>query len=147
MTEIDFYILGGQDHQARLAFAARLAEKMFLSQRQLVIATADPQSSQDLSEQLWQSRPESFIAHGIYEQQKQLEDPVVLCHQAPPTFCHDVLINISGQLLESHFSRFHRLVEIVVQTPEVLEQTRAAYQFYKARGYPIRSHDLKTQRQ
>jgi len=68
------------------------------------------------------------------------------CHSEPPRFCHDVLINTSGKLLEDHFSRFHRLVEVVVQMPPVLKQTRAAYQFYKARGYPIRSHDLRNQR-
>ena len=146
MTEIDFYILGVAEPQARLTFAARLSEKIFLSQRQLLIATADAEASQAVSDSLWQSRPESFIAHGIYGQEPKLEHPVLVSHEPPPGFCHDVLINLSGDLLEAHFSRFHRLVEIVIPVPEVLEQTRAAYQFYKSRGYPIRSHDLKNQR-
>ncbi|WP_317931305.1 DNA polymerase III subunit chi [Halioxenophilus sp. WMMB6] len=142
MTQIDFYILPQADPQARLAFVARLAEKILASHHQLVIATAGTDQSNALSEQLWASRPVSFIAHQVIEPTTKANDPVLICAAEPPAYCHDVIINLTDGIIEKHFSRFHRLLEVVIQEPTCLAQSRSAYQFYKSRGYPIRSHNV-----
>ena len=143
MTEIDFYILPQAQPGARLSFVARLAEKIFQTRRHLLIASASSDQAEAMSRSLWHTRPDSFIGHSIVAGGEQSRDPVLICHEPPPAYCHDVLINLSDTILEDHFSRFHRLVEVVSQEPDVLTQTRAAYQFYKSRGYPIRSHKIK----
>lgn len=142
MTQIDFYILAATNLQARLAFVARLADKIMAARHQLCIATQSVEQGEALSEILWQVKPESFIAHSLVIDAGKYHDPVLISPEQPPAFCHDVLINLTDGLLENSFSRFNRVLEIVVQTPEVLSQTREAFQFYKSRSYPIRTHNL-----
>ncbi|BFM05420.1 DNA polymerase III subunit chi [Halioxenophilus aromaticivorans] len=142
MTQVDFYVLSAASIEARLGFAARLGEKILNGRHQLVIATPNADLGQQLSEQLWHLRPDAFIAHSLVDETSQQNDPVLVCQTTPPAHCHDVLINLTDTLLEHCFSRFNRVVEIVVQEPSILAQTREAYQFYKARSYPIRTHRL-----
>ena len=142
MTQVDFYILKANTLQARLAFATRLSEKIINNRHQLAIATDNDDTGVQLSEQLWQVRPDAFLAHSIVSADSQQQDPILICQATPPAHCHDVLMNLSNSVLENCFSRFNRVVEIVVQEDSILQQTRQAYQFYKSRSYPIRNHRL-----
>lgn len=143
MTHIDFYILSSADEDARLAFVSRLSEKIFLARRQIVIATEDENSRQLMSQQLWSARPESFLAHDLGENFQQPNEAIVVTNHQPHPHCHDVLINLTQGVLENHFSRFQRLVEVVNQNEDVLARSRKTFQFYRERGYPIKSHKLK----
>lgn len=143
MTHIDFYILSSSDENARMAFVSKLAEKIFLARRQLVIATEDDTASQFVSQHLWSDRPESFLAHDLGENFQHPSEAIVITHQQPHSHCHDVLINLTEGVLENHFSRFQRLVEVVNQNEDVLARSRKTFQFYRERGYPIKSHKLK----
>jgi len=40
------------------------------------------------------------------------------------------------------FSRFERVAEVVTQEPDHLEALRAAWRFYKDRGYPLQKYDV-----
>ncbi len=142
MTHIDFYILSSADENARLAFVSKLAEKIFHARRQIVIATEDASTSQVMSQQLWTARPESFLAHNLGEAFQRPSDAIVITNDEPHSHCHDVLINLTQGVLENHFSRFQRLVEVVNQNADVLERSRKTFQFYRERGYPIKSHKL-----
>ncbi len=143
MTHIDFYILSSADENARLAFVSKLAEKIFQARRQLVIATEDESASQLMSQQLWSSRPESFLAHDLSEKFQQPSEAIIVTNNQPHPHCHDVLINLTEGVLENHFSRFQRLVEVVNQNEDILARSRKTFQFYRERGYPIKSHKLK----
>ncbi len=143
MTHIDFYILSSADENARLAFVSKLAEKIFQARRQLVIATEDESTSQLMSQQLWSARPESFLAHDLGEKFQQPSEAIIVTNNQPHPHCHDVLINLTEGVLENHFSRFQRLVEIVNQNEDILARSRKIFQFYRERGYPIKSHKLK----
>lgn len=146
MTEIDFYILSGSTTNDRWAFVARLADKIFRARHHLLIASSNEAHSQELSQHLWTNQPTTFIGHSVVGNAQPINDPVLISHDSLPAHCHDVLINLTDRVLEDHFSRFHRLVEVVVQEEQVLAQSRKAYQFYKSRGYPIRTHDLTGRR-
>ena len=63
--------------------------------------------------------------------------------QGSSTRLNGLLINLSHQVPE-FFSRFERVTEIVVQSPAVTESTRNNYRFYRDRGYPLESHDLRS---
>ncbi|GAB2197973.1 DNA polymerase III subunit chi [Sessilibacter sp. MAH4] len=142
MTHVDFYILQSSEPQARLQFVTRLAEKIFHARHQLVIATKDEQDAKSLSEQLWTDKPESFLAHALGETNPPPSEPIIVTHLEPHPHCHDVLINLTSGVLENHFSRFQRLVEVVCQDETVLQNTRKSFAFYRERGYPIKSHKI-----
>ena len=140
MTRIDFYVLSASDDKSRWQFACRLAEKAVSRGNKVLIATQDEAASRAVDELLWTQRPESFVPHHIVGQNTDgqstdaptAKPPVVITHDLDDIDHHDVLVNI----------RFDRLAEIVIQQPEVLENTRQSYAFYKQRGYPVQTHKL-----
>jgi DNA polymerase-3 subunit chi len=42
------------------------------------------------------------------------------------------------------FSRFERVAELVSGDADVRQQGRKRYSFYKDRGYPLRTHEIKS---
>ncbi len=144
MTEVDFYILQEDTLAARDHFACRLAEKAMNTGRQVVIAVEDKDHGESLSEYLWSFKPESFIPHCLNntgDEQGANTDQVMIEWQEPSEACHDVLINLK-QEIPPVFSRFKRLTEIVIQHPDQLAITRSHFQFYRDRGYPLKSHKI-----
>lgn len=148
MTRIDFYVLPASDDKSRWQFACRLAEKAVSMGNKVMIATEDEAASLAVDDMLWTQRPESFVPHKIVAEQADASDaaasqkpPVVITHKLDDIDHHDVLVNIRSTRPEQ-FSRFDRLAEIVIQQPEVLENTRQSYAFYKQRGYPVQTHKL-----
>ena len=139
MTNIDFYILPDSDIAAREQFACRLAEKAVKSNHHVFIAVDDSDCARQLSDGLWCFKPESFVAHAV--QADDQEDAQVLLGWQMDDHHHDVIINLQSQIPDQ-FSRFQRLTEIVVQDPTVLSATRAHFQFYRDRGYPLKCHKI-----
>lgn len=140
MTRVDFYVLPTDTEQERMRFATRLCEKAFKQDFKVMLLTDDEQAAQQTSELLWQSRPESFLPHAS----ATLADaatPIVISSGEDNTDQHDLLINL-GFAPPPMFSRFARLAEIVVQTPATLAATRKHFAYYKARGYPVHTHNL-----
>jgi len=140
MTEVDFYILDLPHRSDQWDFTCRLVEKAVYQGNKVMIATDDKETSEKLDHLLWSFKPESFIPHGIQDQTPE-DVPVLISHGGDNAHHHDVLVNI-GLQLPQYFSRFNRLVEIVVQEESVLQATRNNYTYYKERGYPIRTHKI-----
>lgn len=143
MTEVDFYVLESDSQAARWSFACRLAEKAVRQGNKVMIATENEAASRELDQLLWSFRPESFVPHIVLGDGDSGSVPVVISHDGDDVQHHDVLVNIRASLPQQ-FSRFKRLAEIVVQDETVLQATRTNYAFYKERGYPIKTHKLKT---
>lgn len=163
MTQVDFYILPEPDLQARHNFACRLVEKISRLGREVCINTIDAQQSQQFDELLWAYNPTSFIPHEsclggndtpltaeptgdsksetIKEASPQASK-VWITHDDNFLDHHYTLINLSTKQ-PPHFSRFERLVEIVVQEESILAASRERYRFYQERGYPINNHDMR----
>lgn len=140
MTRIDFYILSANTAAERTQFAVRLCDKAFKQGLQVMLIAADAPSAAELSEQLWHLKPESFLPNAAAEL-ADADTPIVVSSGADSAVQHGLLINL-GHQVPTMFSRFARLAEIVVQTPETLAATRRHFAFYKARGYPIKTHNL-----
>ena len=137
MTRIDFYVLQAQSAQERLQFAARLIEKAWLQQCQVVVM-AEEASASALDHLLWHFKPESFVPHG---RNPTTADPVAirLPGEEPPH--RDLVVNLTNRAIPD-FEQFQRLAEIVVQTPDVLEATRQQYGLYRQRGFIVNTHKL-----
>lgn len=140
MTNINFYILPHSGRQARLDFACRLIEKAQRLGNRVFIACKDDEEAKLMDELLWKHNPESFIPHALLSACNDESVEIGTAEQCGEH--HQVLINLSDSLPD-YFSRFERLTEIVVQDEAVLTQTRSNWAFYKQRGYPVVSHDMR----
>ncbi len=141
MTRIDFYVLADSNVDSRLEFACRLTQKAQHMGSRVYIAVDDKQQAQHLDQLLWTFRPESFVPHDC-EGEAALQTPVLVGFGEDCSDHHDLLINLKSNIPD-YFSRFERLVEIVCQQEQVLTQTREHFAFYRERGYPIQSHDMR----
>lgn len=142
MTRIDFYILQNKAEVSdRWQFACRLTEKAVKQGNRVLIASPDEASSQALDKLLWSYAPESFVPHALLGERGDQNVPVVISHDADDEKHHDVLVNL-GLTIPSHFSRFTRVSEVVVQGQEILAAARANYAYYSERGYPVNTHKL-----
>lgn len=72
MRQIDFYHL--RDNNVSLS-VAMLADKTVASGKKCLILTAE-KYTQDISEQLWIAKPDSFLAHGINHDEGAEHAPV-----------------------------------------------------------------------
>ncbi len=149
MTEIDFYILSNA--QSRLDFASRLCNKVYQLGHKVFIYTEDTLQSQQLSQVLWDLKPESFLANDIIDteqgeaRQNSSHSPIQIshniCKDSAPRLENEVLINLSLDI-PPIFSRFKRSVEIIDNNEESKEKLRENYRFYQQRGYPLKTHKL-----
>lgn len=139
MTRIDFYVLEQDSLIARFHYACRLTEKALHHQHRIVLAVDNESAAKELSEYLWQFKPESFIPHQL--QADSVSAPIRLCWDKDDEQHHDILINLRTEI-PPWFSRFQRVMEIVVQEDSCLKETREHFQFYRDRGYPLKSHKI-----
>lgn len=141
MTQVDFYILPDEEQQARLLFLCRLVEKAYKKQHRIYIHTDSETTSNTIDLLLWTFKVDSFIPHHLLADDSA-PAPVAIGHGDSCGDHHDVLINLCNDVPD-FFSRFERCAEIVIQQPEVLETTRKHFGFYRERGYPLNTHDLR----
>ncbi|MDN3640657.1 DNA polymerase III subunit chi [Simiduia curdlanivorans] len=142
MTKIDFLSSQEADAEARLRLVCRVAQKALRSGEEVFIACANAEQAALLDSLLWSFEPESFIPHANFTGEPAIQKakaPVLLSHGEDCGEHHGVLINLRSPA-PAFFSRFERLFELIVQTPEVLTETRTNWSYYKSRGYPL---DLK----
>lgn len=136
--------------------ACRLAEKAYLQQRQIYVHGEDAASVNAIDELLWAFKPDSFVPHSVVDGQSEpsSQPPSQLASElqnalasvtlgwAEPTFGKDdVLISLCTQT-PLYFSRFAQMVEIVAKDDADKAAGRERYSYYKARGYPITTHNL-----
>jgi len=145
MTQVDFYILPDTEQQARLLFLCRLVEKVYKKQHRIYIHTDSEAASKEIDQLLWTFKVESFIPHHLLSDESAPAS-VAIGHGdndgKGPGDHHDVLINLCEEIPD-FFSRFERCVEIVTQQADILENTRKHFGFYRERGYPLNTHDLR----
>ena len=146
MTRIDFYVLNQNTLAARTDYACRIVEKAVKNQCKVNILTDHANDSSELDEKLWSFAPESFVPHinldALEENQlRSSHSSVNISRDAIECDDYDLLVNLSGKV-PTKFSRYNRLIEIVVQDSKVLETTRKQHHYYKERGYPIFVHKI-----
>ncbi len=144
MTRVDFYVLSDTDSDNRTKLVCKLAEKAFRHDKCVFIHSDDAQLLQQLDDQLWHFRPDSFVPHrllGSDEIANQIDsDPVQLSCGEPGNDRH-VLINLASKV-PPFFSRFERALEVVNQADNVRDAGRDRYRFYQQRGYPLHHHKM-----
>lgn len=143
MTQVDFYILPGDSAQSRVQFACRLADKAYRLGHKVFIHTESEEQTRRLDELLWTFKQNSFVPHCVYQDAGEAPPPVLLAHDVEPDASAQVLINLAAEV-PLFFSRFERVAELVDQQANVRTQGRKRYSFYRERGYPLRTHEIKS---
>ena len=143
MTQVDFYLLQDNSAQNLMGFACRLADKAYRLGNRVFIHTESVDQTRQLDELLWTFQQNSFVPHAIYQAAQNNPPPVLLAHNGEPDASNQVLINLAAEV-PLFFSRFERVAELVNQNADIRQHGRSRYTFYKDRGYPLRTHEIKT---
>ncbi len=91
---------------------------------------------------LWTFRQGSFIPHATLERANPSMTPVIISGNDEAGEENDVLINLALEV-PNFFSRFERVAELIDKEPELKSAGRARFRFYRDRGYPLNTHDIK----
>ena len=141
MTEIDFYILDGNQSETKLQFACKLVAKIYRLNRKVHIHTDSASESTQLDDLLWTYHEGSFLPHDVIGNVHTAKSPISIGHSEECGEINDVLVNLSDEV-PLFFSRFLRLSEVVSSTASAKSLARHRYTFYKERGYPLKTHNL-----
>ncbi|MEO8005094.1 MAG: DNA polymerase III subunit chi [Betaproteobacteria bacterium] len=137
MTEVLFYTHAEDKRQT----ACTLTVKALSRGMRVMLLTADPASTDQLSRLIWSVPPTGFVPHCRSSDRLAAVTPVIVDHLAEALPHDQVLINLCDQT-PAFFSRFQRLVEIVGTEEADREAARTRFRFYRDRGYEIRTHQL-----
>jgi DNA polymerase-3 subunit chi len=144
VTQVDFYIVGSDSDDARLALACKIVDKATQQDRHVFIHSTSDDEALKLDALLWTFSDGSFIPHRIVrgEIEKAPLEPVLIgVNQAPGSGRWDVLINLAADVPE-FFSRYERVAEVVDANAVRREQSRERYRFYRDRGYKLNTHQI-----
>ena len=138
MTRIDFYL----DAHERLQIACRLAAKAVAQNLRVLVYAPDGEMATAIDRLMWTTPAIGFVPHVMAEHRLAAETPVVIVRGDAEALHDDVLVNLSREWPPS-FARFQRLIEIVTRDEDEKQAARERYRFYRDRGYPIHTHNLK----
>ena len=136
MTRIDFYFNVSDKRQV----VAGLVKSALTKRRQVTIYVADESSATNISKDLWQLKPESFLPNVLANHAAAAHTPVVIHWQNQLMLQDELLINLT-QAEPSFFSRFTQLIELVGDGEPDKIAARTRFKFYRDRGYEIKSID------
>ena len=138
MTEITFYTFADDP----LDVARRVATKAHGQGKRVMIYAPDPTVADSIDRLLWTTPATGFVPHCRDSDTLANETPVLIGSNAEALRTADVMINLHTEQPEA-FARFERLVEIIGQDDAGRDQGRARYRFYQARGYALKTYDLR----
>lgn len=141
MPQVDFYILPSDAPRDRLEYACKLSAKAWREGLQVYLRCQDAAQCSELDERLWSFRGESFIPHHCSDGSNEASAPVLLGTGEPPDALRGLLINLGAGVPDAA-AQFQRVAELVIEEPQVRQQARDNFRFYRERGYPLRDHRL-----
>ncbi|MFT5721381.1 MAG: DNA polymerase-3 subunit chi [Motiliproteus sp.] len=140
MSRSDFYILATDDPQTRRHFLCKVLEKVYGLGHRIYIRASDETSARQLDEWLWEFRSNAFLPHSLIAE--QLDSPIEIGYGDSLPEHRDVFINLELEVTDAALT-FDRIIELVIQQPDILAATRANYRRYKLQGYDIRMNDMR----
>ncbi len=136
MTRINFYFNVANKSQ----LLADLVQTALIKRRQVTILAADEPAASQVSSDLWQTKPESFLPNVRANALHASATPVLIGLQGDGLMQDDMLINLTTTE-PIFFSRFTQLVELVSDDEQDKMAARVRFKFYRDRGYEIKSTD------
>ncbi|MDR9498471.1 MAG: DNA polymerase III subunit chi [Hydrogenovibrio sp.] len=140
--DVLFYILPGQDPAELDRFVLKLIHKIHRQSRRADLLVADQATALKLETDIWGMQPQSFVPCSV---NAEMPAPFQIHTAFPQTPGNDVLINLNPELDPEQAittARYHRLIEVLDQTPERIELGRKRWRQYKQLGLTPTSHKL-----
>ena len=128
---IDFYVSPEDQPQARMTLACRLVRRAWQANLPVFVLCSDEAQLNTMDDMLWHVRPQFFMPHSRHEENPAA--PIVLGTDSWPSQDNSVLINLCTQPVP-YFERLNRVLEVVCQTPELLQQSRNNFIHYRKLG-------------
>lgn len=139
-SKADFYVLPSSDPDARARFLCRLVEKIRALGHEIFIHARNETEAQRIDQLLWEYRPESFIPHSLLNETDNAGVKIGWDQQRPKH--QDVYVNLDLEIPEDAL-KFDRILEIVVQSEDILTATRLNYKVYQNNSVQIDMHDMR----
>ncbi len=122
-----FHVLQTEAPRFRLQHLIRLLEGLQATGRQCDLRLPSKQAVHTLDRKLWQYRADAFLPHA--PGQEAPAAPIRLWAEEGPT-TGELLINLHPQL-PPHFKGFKLTLELLDQSPELIERGRERYRTYR----------------
>jgi DNA polymerase III subunit chi len=137
MTRIEFYF----NADSKLRTACQLAARALQQRLRVLVYAPDEGVALDLEEAL-----RGFPSIPYARSPEPAPDaPVIIAGDAGSAIHDEVLLNLHD-CTPRHFSRFHRLIEVVARAEADRQAARERFRFYRDRGYAIRHYDMAATR-
>jgi DNA polymerase III subunit chi len=136
-ARVDFYVLDSDADRARLVYACRLVEKVFLLAQTVYVHTDGAQQSASFDDLLWTFADRSFVPHELAGAGSDAS--VQIGHGAPQPAA--VLVNLAAGAPE-FYDRYERVAEVVDGHAERREQGRRRFAWYRAQGLCPETHTV-----
>ena len=111
--------------------------------------SADAATLDAIDQSLWTLQPTEFIPHCRINDEAHIvaRSPVVLAESAEASLPdRPILVNLGAEV-PARFERFERLIDIVGSDDADKLAGRTRWRHYKDRGYAIRTHPLRRERE
>ncbi|MBI2786554.1 MAG: DNA polymerase III subunit chi, partial [Legionella longbeachae] len=95
-----------------------------------------------LDELLWTFKEDSFIPHNLQGEGPEPPPPIQIGYEKEPRGFNDILLNLSNSI-PPFYSRFKRVMELVINIEAEKEQSRLHYREYRARGCELFTHHIE----
>jgi DNA polymerase-3 subunit chi len=135
MTEVLFVEVTARRMEMR---ACEIAERTYTQGKRLQIIVADQSQARRLDDLLWTFRPDSFVPHGLFEEEKdQPPQPVVITTNLEPIPGIETLLMLNYCPIElvGQFSQVIHL--IIVDNQERLQASREYWTQLKEAGFTL----------
>jgi DNA polymerase-3 subunit chi len=145
MPKASFYILPTQSLSDRFIFACKLIEKAYRSGQFCYVYTDSLHQSQQLDNQLWTFRENSFIPHQLYDETlntaPEYQKMVLIGTKAAPKHWQSLIFNLSSNY-PADLSKTERVLEILDNNEDLKQAGRQRFRQYKQNGFEISTHKI-----
>ena len=142
MPDASFYILPTKSEHERFLFACKLIEKAYRCGQFCYVYMDSAQQSQQLDNQLWTFRENSFIPHEIYKDKSPAHHQTVLIGtQAAPEKWQKLIFNLSSKY-PTNLSYTERVLEIIDNNEASKQTGRQRFRQYNLDGFKTSTHTI-----
>ncbi len=142
MPEASFYILPTNTLSERYLFACKLIEKAYRNGQFCYVYTDSLQQSQQLDDQLWTFRENSFIPHQIYQDSTpDYEKTILIGTKAAPEQWQKLIFNLSSKYPDN-LEKTERVLEILDKNEELKHAGRHRFRQYTQNGFNMTTHNM-----
>ncbi|WP_454783495.1 DNA polymerase III subunit chi [Legionella sp. WA2022007384] len=139
---VDFYLLASDQNDARWLLACRLLEKAYAKGHKVYVLCNNKQDAELLDELLWTFKEDSFIPHNLQGEGPEPPPSIQIGYEGEPRGFNDILFNLSDHI-PNFYSKFKRIIEIVINIESDKELSRKHYRDYRVNGCNLYTHQIE----